>query len=148
MGSLLASGPLEIIAIDFTALDKACNGQENVLVVTDVFSKFTQAYPTPDQRANTVAKILTEKWFYIYRVSNRIHADQGRNFEGELLRRLCELYGIAKSRTTPYHPEGNGQCERFNWTLHDFAHCHLSRNESGRNCCHSCSLHTIQRYAS
>lgn len=57
-GSLLASRPLEIIAIDFTVLDKASNGQENVLVVTDVFSKFTQAYPTPDQRANTVTKII------------------------------------------------------------------------------------------
>ncbi|KAL0154049.1 hypothetical protein M9458_050649 [Cirrhinus mrigala] len=119
LGSLLASRPLEIIAIDFTVLDRASNGQENVLVVTDVFSKFTQAYPTPDQRASTVAKILTEKWFYVYGVPKRIHSDQGRSFEGELLRRLCDLYGITKSRTTPYHPEGNGQCERFNRTLHD-----------------------------
>lgn len=119
LGSLLASRPLEIIAIDFTVLDRASNGQENVLVVTDVFSKFTQAYPTPDQRASTVVKILTEKWFYVYGVPKRIHSDQGRSFEGELLRRLCDLYGVTKSRTTPYHPEGNGQCERFNRTLHD-----------------------------
>ncbi|XP_061584211.1 uncharacterized protein LOC133449095 [Cololabis saira] len=97
----------------------ASDGRENVLVVTDVFSKFTQAYPTSDQRASTVARVLTEKWFYTYGVPQRIHSDQGRSFEGDLMKRLCHLYGIEKSRTTPYHPEGNGQCERFNRTLHD-----------------------------
>ncbi len=119
MGSLLASRPLEIVAIDFTTLERASDGRENLLVVTDVFSKFAQAYPTSDQRAGTVVRILTERWFYIYGVPKRIHSDQGRNFEGELLKRLCQLYGIEKSRTSPYHPEGNGQCERFNRTLHD-----------------------------
>lgn len=119
MGSLLASRPLEILAIDFTLLEKSSDGRENLLVVTDVFSKFSQAYPTVDQKASTVAKVLTEQWFYIYGVPQRIHTDQGRNFEGELFHRLCQLYGIQKSRTSPYHPQGNGQCERFNRTLHD-----------------------------
>ncbi|KAL2083301.1 hypothetical protein ACEWY4_021074 [Coilia grayii] len=118
-GHLLASKPLEVIALDFTLMDKASDGHENILVITDVFSKFTQAYPTTNQRAETVVKILTEKWFYSFGIPKRIHSDQGRAFEGELLRRLCKLYGIQKSRTTPYHPQGNGQCERFNRTLHD-----------------------------
>lgn len=118
-GSITASRPLEVLAIDFTVLEKASDGRENVLVITDVFSKFTQAFPTSDQRASTTARVLTEKWFYIYGVPKRIHSDQGRNFEGELLKQLCKIYGVEKSRTTPYHPEGNGQCERFNRTLHD-----------------------------
>uniref|UniRef100_A0A3B1KDF0 Gypsy retrotransposon integrase-like protein 1 n=1 Tax=Astyanax mexicanus TaxID=7994 RepID=A0A3B1KDF0_ASTMX len=119
MGSLLATRPLEILAMDFTVLERASNGQENVLVLTDVFSKFTQAYAVADQKASTVVRVLVEKWFYVYGVPKRIHSDQGRSFEGELLKHLCETYGIEKSRTTPYHPEGNGQCERFNRTLHD-----------------------------
>ena len=108
-----------LIAIDFTVSDKASDGRENVLVDTDVFSKFSQAFPTPDQRASTVARVLTEKWFYIHGIPKRIHSDQGKCFEGDLLKRLCQLYGIEKSRIAPYHPEGNGQCERFNRTLHD-----------------------------
>lgn len=119
MGSLMASRPLEILALDFTTLERSSDGFENLLVITDVFSKYTQAFPTPDQKSGTVVKVLTEKWFYNYGVPQRIHTDQGKQFEGELLKRLCQLYGVEKSRTSPYHPAGNGQCERFNRTLHD-----------------------------
>lgn len=119
MGHLLASRPNEIIAMDFTVLEPTSTGLENVLVITDVFSKYTLAIPTHDQRAPTVAQVLVTEWFSKFGVPARIHSDQGRNFESSLIQQLCGLYGIEKSRTTPYHPAGNGQCERFNRTLHD-----------------------------
>lgn len=119
MGHLLASRPNEVLAIDFTLLEPSQDGKENVLIMTDVFSKFTQAIATKDQRASTVAYILVHEWFYKFGVPTRLHSDQGRNFESALISQLCSIYGTQKTRTTPWHPAGNGQCERFNRTLHD-----------------------------
>ena len=106
MGHLLASRPNEILAMDFTMLEPTHSGLENFLVMTDVFSKYTLAVATRDQRASTVSQVLVTEWFSKFGGLARIHSDHA-------------LYGIEKFRTTPYHPAGNGQCERFNRTLHN-----------------------------
>ena len=47
----------------------------------------------------------------------RIQTDQGVNFESELVKHLVNLMNITKVRSSPYHPETNGQVERLNKTL-------------------------------
>ena len=119
MGHLIASKPLEILAIDFTLLEKSSSGFENVLVMSDVFTKYSIAVPTKDQTAKTVAKILQREWFNKLGVPTRIHSDQGKSFENKIIQALCKIYGIKKTKTTAYHPEGNSQVERYNRTLHN-----------------------------
>ena len=60
-GSLVANQPLELLCIDFTKADVAKGGKENILVLTDAFSKYSQAFVTNNQKALTVAKILIEE---------------------------------------------------------------------------------------
>lgn len=104
-------------------------------MLTDVFSKYTLAIPTCDQCASTVAQMLVTEWFSKFGVPAHIHSDQGCNFESVLIQQLCGLYDIKKSRTTPYHPAGNGQYVRFNRTLHDLL-CTLppSRKREWHSC--------------
>ena len=116
-GTLTASQPLELLCVDFTKADPLKSGKENILILTDAFSKFSQAFVTTSQKANVVAKLLVEKWFSVFGVPARIHSDQGWSFDNEIIFHLCKMYGIRQSTTTPYNPRGNAICERFNRTL-------------------------------
>ena len=117
-GTIIAKNPMELVCIDFTKMDPSARGEENVLVITDAFNKFTQCVVTPNQEALTVAKVLVDKWFIPYGVPARLHSDKGKSFDNEIIAHLCKICGIQQSTTTPYNPRGNGICERFNRTLH------------------------------
>lgn len=117
LSHITSSGPLDLVCIDFLQIEPDSKGITNVLIVTDHFTRYAQAFPTKDQKAITVAKVLWEKYFVHYGLPARIHSDQGRDFESRLVKEFLTLLGIKKSRTSPYHPQGDAQPERFNRTL-------------------------------
>ena len=116
-GSLVAHQPLELLCINFTKADIAKGEKENILVLTDVFSKYSQAFMTSNQKPLSVAKLLVGKWFSVFGIPSQTHSDQGKSFDNEIISHLCCMYRIRQSTTTPYNPCGNSQCEHFNHNL-------------------------------
>ena len=115
--SITTTAPLQLVCIDFWSAEDSKNKPVNVLVVTDHFTKLAHAFLCPDQTAKQVARKLWDSYFCFYGFPERIHSDQGATFESELIAALLQVSGVRKSRTTPYHPMGNGAVERFNRTL-------------------------------
>ena len=113
-GSLVDNNPLDLLCIDFLKVDPSRDGKENILVLTDAFTKLSQAFITNNQ---TLAKILVEKWFYVYGIPAHIHSDKGQSFENAIISKLYSMYNIKQSRTMSHNLCGNSICERFNHTL-------------------------------
>ncbi len=85
-------------------------------MITEHFTKYDVAVPTRNQKAQTVARCLWDNFLVHYGFPERLHSDQGTNFESRTIKELCKVAGISKTKTTPYHPRGN-PVERFNRTL-------------------------------
>ena len=108
--------PWEMIAVDILEVPVSQHNNRYLLVIQDYMTKWAEAVPIPNQ---TAARITTElvKVFSRYGIPDILHSDQGRNFESTILSQTLEAFGVTKSRTTAYHPAGDGLVERFNRSL-------------------------------
>ena len=122
MKPLTCSGPGELLHVDFMSIKETVPLKEdpvirNVLVLQDHFSKYIVAYVVKDQTARTAAETLRIRYFGLFSAPAYLVSDQGKAFTGHVITHLCELYGVQKLRTSPYHAQTNGQVERMNQTI-------------------------------
>ena len=88
-----------------------------ILVLTDHFSRWQDTLALLDATAPTIATQLDKRVSCYLGVPEQIHTNQGAQFKSQLMTELCNLWGVGKSRTTPYHPKSSGQVERNNRVL-------------------------------
>ena len=120
---------LDRIALDILGeLPETENGNKNILVISDYYTKWTHAVAIPDQTALTVADKLMTEFIAIFGVPIQIHTDQGRNFESHLFKQVCEILKINKTRTTPFHAQSDGQVERWNRTIQQMLKAFVNEN--------------------
>ena len=84
-GLIIAKNPVDLLCIDLMKVDPSKDGNENVPVMINAFSKFSVAVVMPNQQAKTVAKALVDRWFYAYGIPTRIHSNQGKRFDNKII---------------------------------------------------------------
>lgn len=107
----------EHIHMDIVGPLPPSNDYKYIVTIIDRCTKWPEAIPVRDITAETVTKALYEGWITRFGCPLRITTDQGRQFESTLFNQLMKKFGIERTRTTAYHPQANGQVERWHRTM-------------------------------
>lgn len=113
-----ASGPLEFVALDILGpLPKTKKENLYVVVMTDRYSKLTRDIPTSSITTTAVKYIFSEHWINPHGIPAFVLTDNGTLLVSKFFATLCTHLGLKQLTTTAYHPQTNGQVERYKKTL-------------------------------
>lgn len=105
------------VHIDIVGPLPPSRGKQYVVTFMDRTTRWPEAIPVSDISAESMGKALVTNWIARFGVPATITTDQGRQFESNLYRKLTEVLGTDRIRTTAYHPQANGMIERWHRTL-------------------------------
>ncbi|KAA8497381.1 Transposon Ty3-I Gag-Pol polyprotein [Porphyridium purpureum] len=108
----------ELVAVDLLTISpKTPRGYTKVLVVADLFTRFTVAAPVVDESARSAVEAFLHVWVAPFGPPENLLSDNGPAFRSEFLSRVSQLLGIKKVFTMAHNPKANGVVERYNRTL-------------------------------
>jgi hypothetical protein len=114
----IAAYPWQRISIDVVGpMPVSLTGNSYILVLTDWFTRWVEAWPMKDQKDETICQLIVEEVCCRYGCPEYLHSDRGTNFLSALSTKMYAMFDIHKTATTSYHPQGNGITERANQTL-------------------------------
>jgi len=110
--------PLSAVCLHLLGpLPKTAIGNRYLLVMVDRFSKLTRVVAIPREDAETVASAFCDTWVASYRPPDTLLTDNGPQLTSTLFQGVCRLMGITNLYSTTYHPQTQGQVQRYNRTI-------------------------------
>lgn len=116
------------INIDIVGPLPSSRGYSYCLTCIDRYTRWLEAFPMVDIRAETIATTLYAGWIARFGVPEYITTDQGKQFESSLFGELAKLLGVTRVHATPYHPQANGLIERSHRVIKAALKCRTSVN--------------------
>lgn len=92
-------------------------GHVYILIATDYFTKWVEAFPTKKVNSQLVCEFLLNYIFVRFGVPIKIVADNATYFSSEEISAFCYEHGISLAHSSNYFPQGNGQAESHNKNL-------------------------------
>ncbi|GBM44563.1 Pro-Pol polyprotein [Araneus ventricosus] len=114
------------IHIDLVGPFPPSRGYTYALTCVDRFSRWPEAIPLKDIKAETVTFEFYANWIARFGVPERLTSDQGRQFESRLFREFARLLGVKLVHSTPYHPQANDSVERLHRQLKSAIRAHAT----------------------
>ncbi|CAF4974115.1 unnamed protein product, partial [Rotaria sp. Silwood1] len=108
----------QILHMDFWGpVRPSAQGNRYVLVLTDNLSKYVIAKAMPNNTAKVAAEFIMNEFIMIHGAPERLITDNGVHFNNTLLKTITTTMHIPHVFSASYHPQTNGQIERFNATF-------------------------------
>lgn len=100
--------PWDTISIDLMGpYTKTPRGNRFLLVVTDIFSRWVEAFPLPITDSKIITNTLENEVFARYGYPKTIISDNGPQFRSQYFLRVCRTWGCHTWTTANYHPRAN-----------------------------------------
>ncbi len=117
MGTTMVDKPFDTVAIDTVKITpESAEGYKYVFTVVDHFTRWVEFMPAMDKSAESAAQAVLQ-WVGRFGCPRTLHSDRGTEYVNRVIGHLVRPLGIDQTQTLPYHPEGNGLCERANRKL-------------------------------
>lgn len=120
--------PFSEVLIDCVGpLHKTRKGNEYLLTVLDMATRFPEAFPLRNIKAQTIVDHLMQ-FFSRVGLPRSIQSDRGSNFTSGVFQEVMFQLGVTQKTSSAYHPQSQGAIERFHATLKSmirtYSECH------------------------
>jgi hypothetical protein len=126
----LGSQPWKDISLDFITGLPLCEGNNSILVVACRLTKERHFIPCfagqEGTTAEATAKLLLQHVWKHHGLPNSIISDRGPQFVAAVWKILCKVWKVTIKLSTAFHPETDGQTERFNAELERYLRAHVN----------------------